>query len=264
MNRFANRGKDDMLLPRGMRALAICSIVCVTLSITSGACAKRGIDPEGIWQGYVKIPSGEQVAFTLEVKRDGDRISGALINGNERNPSTGGSLAGNALTLQFNYYDAELVATIEGDNLRGTFSRQWRKEILKRELTAKRGAIVSSNSSAPAAGISGEWVMKVGDPPNQRYWRAVFFEKGSEVRGTIIPVSGDWGELMGSFENGELKLNRFDGINARIFRAKLTPQGTLEGIADLGSRGPVQKVVAERLDENNKASVAALPNPNNY
>ena len=264
MNRFANRGKEDTLLPRVIRAAAFCSISCFTLSISLGACAKREIDPGGVWRGHVKTHSGEQVAFTLDVKRQGDRIVGALVNGNERNPSTGGSLAGNTLTLQFNYYDAELVATIEGDDLRGTFNRQWRKEILKRELTAKRGVIIPTNSTAPGSGIGGEWVMKVGDAPNQRYWRAAFEEKGSEVRGTIIPVSGDWGELVGSYESGELKLNRFDGINARIFRAKLTSQGTLEGIVDLGSRNPVQKVVAERIDAKNKANVAALPDPNTY
>jgi thiol-disulfide isomerase/thioredoxin len=70
--------------------------------------------------------------------------------------------------------------------------------------------------------------------------------------------------LVGTFENSELKLNRFDGINCRIFRAKLTPQGTLEGIADFGVFDPPRKVVAERITENNKESVALLPDPNSY
>jgi thiol-disulfide isomerase/thioredoxin len=261
MDRLTNHRKDGFLTPRMQRAVACFWIFCFTLSM---ACARKEVNPEGAWRGFVKTVSGEQVAFTLDVKREQGRITGALVNGDERNVSTDGSIDGNTLTLRFNYYDGELIGKIDGDDLRGTFSRQWRKEILTRELTAKRGAPISSGSSIPGGSVTGEWVMKIGDPPNQNYWRASFNERGSEVRGTIIPVSGDWGELVGSFENGELKLNRFDGINARVFRAKLTSQGTLEGVVDLGLRNGVRKAVAERLDSKNRENIAALPDPSTY
>ena len=107
-----------------------------------------------------------------------------------------------------------------------------------------------------------------GDSPKLSYWRAAFRQQvspqGSQVTGTIIPVSGDWGAMVGGFENGELRLNRFDGINCRIFRAKLTPEGKLEGIADFGLFDPVRKVVAERITDSNKQIVASLPDPMNH
>jgi thiol-disulfide isomerase/thioredoxin len=106
--------------------------------------------------------------------------------------------------------------------------------------------------------------MRVGEEPKISFWRAAFKQQGSRVRGTIIPLSGDWGEMTGSFENNQLTLNRFDGINCRVFKATLTPQGALEGFVDLGLFDPKRKIVAERLTAENKSSVANLPDPNNY
>jgi thiol-disulfide isomerase/thioredoxin len=205
------------------------------------------------------------VAFKLEIQREHDRLTAALVNGDERIPATDVSLAGNQLKVRFNFYDAELIATLEGDDLRGAFSRQWHKQTLTRELTAKRQAmVVSTASTASAAGISGDWIMKVGEGQNQRFWRAAFHQTGTNVSGTIIPVTGDWGQMWGTIENGELRLNRFDGINSRTFRAKLTADGRLEGIVDLGLRDPIRTVVAERMTAENKQMVASLPDPNSY
>jgi len=122
----------------------------------------------------------------------------------------------------------------------------------------------ASKQSNSSQDISGEWVMRVGEEPKLSFWRAAFRRQGSEARGTIIPVSGDWGEMTGSFENNRLTLNRFDGINCRVFKATLTPQGALEGFVDFGLFDPKRKVVAERLTAENRSSVASLPDPNNY
>jgi thiol-disulfide isomerase/thioredoxin len=261
MNRIANReaGFDRARSSRKAAAGLLWLTFCFL------AACKKPAEPAGFWHGFVKNPSGEQVAFTLDVKRDNEQFTGSLINGEERIVSTGGALAGDRLTLRFDFYDGELQATINGDELAGAFTRQWQKQILRRELSAKRAPAPASRLavSGPQP-LTGEWVMKVGDAPNQRHWRAAFTQLGNQVEGTIIPVTGDWGRMAGTFENGELKLNRFDGINSRIFRAKLNASGQLEGIVDLGLRDPVRKVVAERLDANNKASVASLPDPNTY
>jgi thiol-disulfide isomerase/thioredoxin len=227
-------------------------------------CQSKRPDPVGTWRGLIKNNSGEQVAFTLEVKREGDKLIGSLVNGDDRTVSTDGAFQGDRLKLRYDFYDATLDATVNGDKLDGTFTRQWQKQTLRRELHATRGDATPNVAGSPTADISGEWVMKVGDAPKQTFWRAAFRQQGSQATGTIVPVSGDWGEMVGTFENGELRLNRFDGINCRIFRARLTPQGTLEGIADFGVFDPTRKVVAERITETNKDVVANLPDPMNY
>ncbi|MGE0127088.1 MAG: TlpA family protein disulfide reductase [Blastocatellales bacterium] len=224
----------------------------------------------GVWRGSIKNNSGEEVAFTLEVKREGDRIVGSLVNGDDRTVSTSGSFEGNTLKLRYDFYDAELNAVITGDELGGGFTRQWRKQTLVRKLRAQRvdgsddAAKTASNPSNSSGGISGEWVMRVGEEPKISFWRAAFRQQGSKAQGTIIPLSGDWGDMTGSFENNQLTLNRFDGINCRVFKATLTPQGALEGFVDFGLFDPKRKVVAERLTAENKSSVASLPDPKNH
>ena len=247
---------------RSLKAAACFVLLSIALA---PACAGKTVDPAGSWSGFVKNPSGELVAFTLDVKRESDGITGALVNGDERVVSTEGVIDGDVLKLRFDFYDGELLATIADDELTGTFTRQWHKETLRRELTAKRAAMPTSGMAVSGPHpLTGEWVMKVGEAPNQRFWRAAFEQLGDKVEGTIIPVTGDWGRMAGTFENGELKLNHFDGINSRIFRAKLNANGQLEGVVDLGLRDPVRKVIAERLDANNKTSVASLPDPSTY
>ncbi len=242
-------------------------IIVTAASLCLISCRQKTADPVGLWKGFIKNPSGEEVAFTLEVKREGNGIIGSLVNGDERTTSTSGSVDGKSLKLSYDFYDAELFATIDGDQLRGTFDRQWRKQILKRELRASRGqpsASASSNTVSAQMNVSGEWVLRVGEAPKLSYWRAAFKQNGGEVEGTIIPVSGDWGNFTGSFENNQLTLNHFDGINSRIFRASPTPDGKLEGLVDLGLFDPKRKVIAERLDAKNKEIVANLPDPTNY
>lgn len=250
--------------------LGLCSLIAFVAVFS--ACKKKA-DPVGVWRGTIRNNSGEEVAFTLEVKREGDGIVGALVNGDDRTVSTSGSFEGDTLKLRYDFYDADLTAVIVGDELGGGFTRQWRKQTLPRKLRAVRvidsgdaalAASNQSNTSNHSPDVSGEWVMRVGEEPKVSFWRAAFKQQGSRAKGTIIPVSGDWGEMTGTFENNRLTLNRFDGINCRVLKASLTPQGALEGFVDLGLFDPMRKVVAERLTAENKSSVASLPDPANY
>ena len=242
------------------------------MPVMSGCRAKQ-IDPTGSWSGTVRNPSGEDVAFTLEVSREGDDYRGTLRNGESRTVSTGGSWDGKRIRLAFDYYDGELTATIDGDTgdtLRGQFIRQWQKKTLTREMVGSRDkGEVRAGAGIPAGAavggpLTGDWVLAVGIAPAQRYWRATLRQDGSSLIGTIIPVSGDWGQLSGSVTGDGFVISNFDGINSRLLKGRIRPDGRFEGIVDLGLFDPVRPVVGERLDGGNAASVANLPDPNNY
>lgn len=261
------------VFPFPRRFGGLLSLILLIIFVAVFSTCKKASDPVGLWRGTIITNSGEEVAFTLEVKREGSEIVGTLVNGDDRTVSTGGSFEGDTLKLRYDFYDAEMTAVIVGDELGGGFTRQWGKKTLPRKLCAERvigsgdaarAASNPSTSSNASSDISGEWVMRVGEEPKVSFWRAAFKQQGSGAKGTIIPVSGDWGEMTGSFENNQLTLNRFDGINCRVFKATLTPQGALEGFVDFGLLDPKRKVVAERLTPENKSSVTSLPDPSNY
>src|SRR5215813_9338331 len=95
-------------------ALGLGSLIIFALIFPS---CKKTADPVGVWRGTIRNNSGEDVVFTLEVKREGDKIVGSLVNGSERTVSTDGSFEGNTLKLRYEFYDAQLNAMINGDEL---------------------------------------------------------------------------------------------------------------------------------------------------
>lgn len=227
-------------------------------------------NPLGTWYGTLKTNAGEEVAFTLEVKSAGQsaegitQVVGTLVNGEDRLASTEGIFEGQSLKLRYDFYDGVLLARLNGDELQGSFVRQWQKQTLTRELQATRSATAPVITGS-TTDLTGDWVLKVGEGEQQRLWRAAFKTANGRASGTIIPVSGDWGQLSGTFTaDNVLTLNRFDGINARIFKATWQPDGTLVGYVDLGLFDPKRKVVAERINDKNKKLVASLPDPNTY
>lgn len=244
--------------PRFRLMLALAVSVAVSAGLAS--CSLKLADPiTGAWQAVVLNKAGEEVAFKLEIEREGGQITGALVNGDQRVASTGGSFDGKVLKLRYDFYDGELTATLENGELRGDFKRQLRKEILRRELRAWRETAGAKATAAPGADLSGDWLLRVGEGDKLRVWRASFKQQGAEVSGTIIPLSGDWGTMTGEFENGALRLTRFDGINAYLLKVKLTADGKLEGTIN-----SERKVIAERADKAQLASLPPLPDPNNH
>ncbi len=211
----------------------------------------------GTWQAVVLNKAGEEVAFLLELRREGEQLIGTLVNGDDRIQSTSGSFDGKELKLRYDFYDGELIATLKDGQLQGSFQRQWRKELLVRQLRAWREERkTSAHVAAAGADLSGDWILRVGEGEEQKFWRAAFRQSGTQVAGTIIPPSGDWGTLTGTFENGQLRLSRFDGINAHLFKAQLTSDGKLEGMLD-----STRKAIGERAERADPAILAALPDP---
>jgi thiol-disulfide isomerase/thioredoxin len=229
----------------------------------SGCNGAKSSDPVGLWRGTVKNPSGEVVAFALEIKRTGEQLSADLLNGDERLAASSVSVTGEALKVRYDFYDGTLEARVQGDEMTGKFTRQWQKQILTRELRMQRNAPQPA-ATANAADLTGEWLLKVGVGDKQRLWRAAFQTNGNKASGTINPVTGDWGEMSGTWANGALTLNRFDVINSRVLRLQAQADGTLTGEVDLGLLDPKRPVVAERVSDKNKEIVATLPDPKSY
>ena len=243
-----------------------CAIILIAFALSACTQPKAPVDPVGVWRGTVKNPSGELVAFAIEIKRDGEKLNAELIaeliNDTERLAASGVSLTDDVLKVRYDFYDGTLEARVTGDELTGNFTRQWSKKTLVREVKARRNA-TDLPVSEPGP-LTGDWILKVGEGENQRLWRATFQTKDPVASGTIIPVSGDWGQLSGELIGGLLTLNRFDGINSRVIRLKIQEDGTLRGELDLGLFDPKRPVIAERISDKNKALVATLADPKTY
>ena len=219
------------------------AVVAAAVLLFLVGCQKAGDPIAGIWHGEIFLDASPNVAFQLEVARDGDQVKGALVNGTDREESTSGSFDGKTLVLKFNFYDAELRADLNDGKLAGEFTRQRGKISLVRKLVATRD-LPQYQTTASGPDLSGDWILKVGEGDDMRVWSATLDQKGERLTGTVIPISGDWGSLNGYARNGEIYLSRFDGINAALWTAKLDENGQLVGTFP-GNR----KVVAERFEQ---------------
>ncbi|HEY7910867.1 MAG TPA: amidohydrolase family protein [Blastocatellia bacterium] len=91
----------------------------------SGAAAN--IDPAGEWQLTVRTPAGD-MNVRLQLRREGDQISGMLVTPQGNFPVRNAVLTGNQLRftasvqVQADTMDAAFTATIDGDNMQGAFT----------------------------------------------------------------------------------------------------------------------------------------------
>jgi len=225
--------------------------ICVLFIICCSACRQGSRDPiSGLWNATVLNKAGDEVAFTLDLKREGDRVVGALVNGDDRVVSTDGQFDGRTLRLRYDFYDGQLTAAVSGDKLEGSFDRQWQHEQLSRAFKARRRTEPDHPQRPRGGPVDGDWLLRVGEEGKERVWRASLAQTGNQVTGTIIPLSGDWGTMTGSFDGEHLSISRFDGINAHLFKASLTTRGTLEGKLD-----SERKVTAERPDSSGHSAL---------
>jgi peroxiredoxin len=236
--------------------LIIAALLLMQLFLTG--CQRQPVNLNGTWQGTVQISSGELVPFKMELKEQDGKVSGALINGDEKTEASSGAWDGRNLKLNFDFYDGELTATYYRREMIGEFTRQYQKETLKRPIKFWREGRNLDPPDQSGKNISGEWLISIIDPKNPRTWRAAFEQQGSEVTGTIIPPSGDWGTVAGKFYNGSLMLSRFDGINARMVKLALNEKDVFQGTADLGLPDKVYNITAEKVAAGDEI---ALPPP---
>jgi peroxiredoxin len=239
-----------------LKAIGLLLILCCA------ACHRESRDPiYGRWNATVLNKAGDEVAFTLDVKREGDRVVGALVNGDDRVVSTDGQFDGHTLKLRYDFYDGELTAALAGARLEGSFDRQWRHEKLSRAFKATRRTEPDRLQQARGGPVDGDWLLRVGDQGKERVWRASFRQTGNQVTGTIIPLSGDWGTLTGSFDGEHLAISRFDGINAHLFTASLTTRGTLEGRLDSELKVTAERPASSALSAPDAGNVTRVKNP---
>jgi thiol-disulfide isomerase/thioredoxin len=263
---------------RSIRAVtAALSLVVAIAAISCGQppAAPAHDEISGRWDAELEIPAGP-VPFGLDIARDGQKVTGAILNGDERQDLSGGSYDGGTLTLALDYYDGKITARFadpDKKTLVGEYARQTRSGVGTYKFRATRHAPVAGATTQPvaeggaASGLAGDWIMTIkgeggaADEVDEATFRAGA-ARGDRVAvsGTVIPVSGDYGLLGGEAwvdpadERAKFRLSRFDGIHVTLLTGAVQPDGSLAGeiASGLTYRAPftaVRKSTAEASGE---------------
>jgi thiol-disulfide isomerase/thioredoxin len=176
---------------------------------------------DGVWSASVNV-SNREIPFRIGFSTEGG-VHGWFFNGEEKVPSTSGSLENGALELRFDQYGTRLVAALAGGQLTGTYGREGRNYVFH---AAPNRAAAASAEKAPD--IAGLWDVQVNSPKGEKAWHLIVNQMGTEVTAAILRVDGDTGLLTGSYRNGEFTLSHFSGARPSLMALALQPDGTLE------------------------------------
>jgi len=202
-------------------------VACSALVLSRSIGAASPID--GLWDAVV-VANGIEIPFRFEIASSGADIQGSFFEGDRKVTSTGGTLTGDALKLEYDFLNTTLEVKPSGDQLVGTY-RNNRAGSRPQDVRMRRfvpTAIADENTPA----LAGTWEMRrnadeVTAPRDTRTWSVFLRQSGAEVSGTILRVDGDVGTLVGHWQNGKLVLSHFAGERPNLFDATLDADGTM-------------------------------------
>jgi hypothetical protein len=139
---------------------------------------------DGVWQGTATY-NGQQVPLRLEISGSGDHVQGALINGKEKSPASGGNYSDGHLVLHFNYFANTIEATLKDGELTGTFSNHSRSIPITATLNGK-----SADPAPNPPRIAGAWEIAVKGPKGESAWELHVRQSGAEVEAVIQRIDG--------------------------------------------------------------------------
>ncbi len=173
--------------------------------------------------------------------------------------STSGQFENGSLHLRYDYYNADLQASLNDGKLEGTFTKKGRTGLTTYKLRAARfQPAPAPDESAPS--IAGEWIIRAETNNNRpNAWRLILRQSGAEVTGAILRLDGDTGTLSGKFHDGKLVLSHFTAARPALVEATLKPDGTLDGIMNHST-----KFVAVRAAEASAKGFKEPPDPSRY
>jgi peroxiredoxin len=202
----------------------------------------------GLWDATV-TDQDLMVPFRIELAGDGAQMRGALINGDERVPSTSGRFENGSLVLNFDHYAAKLEAVLKDGYLEGTYNRGPKGSYA---FAAKRFA-PSPLTQEQVPAIAGLWEVQVKSPKGESAWRFIVRQSGPEISAVILRVDGDTGTLTGTYQDSKFRLGHFAGTSPLLIDVTPLKDGTLELV-----RNNKEKWTAIRSTE---ARAKGLPEP---
>jgi thiol-disulfide isomerase/thioredoxin len=218
----------------------------------------------GEWDATVDIGQAE-IPFRFEIAEQGTELKGFFFEGEKKIESTSASYSDGKLQFDYEFLNATLTATFNGETLDGSY-RYNRKNGKEYPFHANRHfhATATRSPQTEFPQVTGDWEMKlVGedhnptkDPRTALSWKLYLRQSASEVTGSILRVDGDTGTLTGDWEGDSLVLSHFAGERPVLLEATLQPDGTLNIL--LNKRN---KYLAARTSDAQAKGIPEPPDP---
>ncbi|MEW6730782.1 MAG: TlpA disulfide reductase family protein [Acidobacteriota bacterium] len=210
---------------------------------------------EGRWYARLQAPAGE-FGFELQLSQAGGQFSGVVEDGHHRTTLQDFQLQAGKLT--FGIDDARVRFELErsGDQLVGHWIRKG-STTAQLKITATRTPVNPPKATRAAEDFVGEWYCVTKDEAGKESPVSLIIRaQGSNIEGTGIDPTGDFGAMRGQIWGDRLVLSRFDGQSLSLVVA------TLSGgqISAAVSTSPLSQY---SITGARRAAAVVLPDPGN-
>ena len=207
--------------------------VAITLALLISAVAALGQDTlSGKYEGTARAGSAE-TQISLELKNEGGKVTGKLVNGQASYEISEGTFADGKLMLKFGPVskDGVLNATIAEDKITG----DWLAGAVKKTVELKK--VGPSTAAAPTApvNLTGQWDA-VADAQGQPFpFLLVLNVEGEKVTGSSSSQLGESKITTGTWKDGKLYF-QLEGQNGTITMSATVLDGKLSGEFDFAGQ----------------------------
>src|SRR3954447_14288505 len=215
-----------------MRRLLLAAALIAAAVVLPRAPVAAASPIDGLWDAVIVAGGADrfEAPFRFEIATKGSDAEGFFFEGDRKIGSTSGTFADGTLKLDYEFLNTMLELKVSGDQLIGTYANK-RAGARPQDVRMRRfvpTAIADDNTPD----LAGSWEMRrnadeITAPRDTRTWHVYLRQSGAEVSGTVLKVDGDFGTMVGHWQNGRLVLSHFAGERPNLFEATLNPDKTL-------------------------------------
>lgn len=219
------------------KLFAVVSIIGLFAGLSYGQStpAPAPADPlSGRYEGVAKSED-RQVPLILELKKEGNKITGRAISGDTTVEITEATFVDGTLTLKFGELKGSLIAKVDGETMLGDFIHEARKGKveLKRVAEQRKSTLITGELGTP--NLTGEWEA-VADANGEPFPFTLMLKvEGDKVTGSSSSQLGESAISTGTWKDGQLNFT-LDSPNGIITMNATVIEGKLSGLFDFAGQ----------------------------
>jgi len=192
------------------------------LLLAAAPAAALAANFNGTWDGTI-MAGTVPVAFRMEVTENPAKI--CFFEGNQPMCSTSAEVRDGKLIARWDYLKTELTLDSKDKALAGVYHNYRSNRDFSVEARAQQAP---SKPSAPPAKLDGEWEARVAERPSAPASQLLLRQSGADIKGTILRVDGDDGNMEGRVDGRHFVMSHFAGDRPVRLEGDLNDDGSLD------------------------------------
>ena len=237
----------------------------VTETATATA-SSASADATGAWKYAITLEGGNVLDLVLNLKQEGEKVTGKVSVGDLEAPITEGKVAGDAISFKIpvdrdgNKFTSKYSGTLAGDKIKGKISSDFGGEDHNYDWNASREKAVVSSTANSSANATGTWKWVLVTPDGDSIDLSLKLkQEGDKLTGVVIMGDNEKEISEGLIKDNEvtLKVTREQDGKTQVsnFKGKLEGE-TIKGKIDSDWSGE-QRTYAWNASREKAAACAA-------